>query len=176
MAGPAIHVIPPRAGANQVRAVLSTLAGPPPSEGLGAADLAGALDHVGALAKRRGFVAVISDFSGDQWSDALGRLSMRHDLLAITVHDPREYDVPPIGLVDVMDPATGVSREVRVTAKVQKRFAEAAAAERSKRTDTLGRSGADVIELLTDGDWLGTIVEHTRRKKAQSVRGDGIGR
>jgi len=176
VAGPAIHVVPPRSGANQVRAVLSTLAGPPPSEGLGAADLAGALDRVGALANRRGFIAVISDFPGDQWSHALGRLSMRHDLLAITVHDPREYDVPPIGLVNVIDPATGVSREVHVTAKVQKKFAKAAAAERSRRTDALGRSGADIIELLTDGDWLGTIVEHTRRKRVQSVRGDGIGR
>jgi len=176
VAGPAIHVIPPRAGANQVRAVLSTLTGPPASEGLGPADLAGALDRVGALAKRRGFVAVISDFAGDDWGDALGRLSMRHDLLAITVHDPREYDVPPIGLVEVADPATGATREVRVTAKVQQRFADAAATERGRRTAALGRSGADVIELLTDDDWLGAIVQHTRRKRVQSVRGDGIDR
>jgi uncharacterized protein (DUF58 family) len=176
VAGPAIHVIPPRTGANQVRAVLSTLTDPPESEGLGQADLAGALDRVGALAKRRGFIAVISDFVGDDWGDALGRLSMRHDLLAITVHDPREYDVPPIGLVEVVDPATGATREVRVTTKVQQRFAKAAAAERERRTAELGRSGADVIELMTDGDWLGTIVQHTQRKKVQSVRGDGIDR
>lgn len=176
VAGPEIHVIPPRSGANQVRAILSTLTGPPPSEGLGPADLVGALDRVGALAKRRGFIAVISDFPGDEWSHALGRLSMRHDLLAITVRDPREYDVPPIGLVEVVDPATGESREVRVTKKVQKRFAEAASAERARRVDALGRSGADVIELMTDDDWLGAIVQHTQRKRVQAVRGDGIDR
>ena len=176
VAGPSIHVIPPRSGANQVRAVLSTLSDPPDSEGLGRADLAGALDRVGAIANRRGFVAVISDFAGEDWQRPLARLSLRHDLLAITVRDPREYDVPPIGLVDVLDPASGAVRAVRVTAKVQERFAAAAADERARRDDALARSGADVIELSTDGDWLGAIVQHTQRKRVQAVRGDGVRR
>ncbi len=174
VAGPSIHVIPPRAGANQVRAILSTLADPPPSEGLGRADVAAALDRVGAIATRRGFVAVISDFAGDLWQPAMARLRMRHDLLAISVHDPREYDVPPIGLVDLVDPATGAVREVRVTADVQRRFAAAAQRERELRTDAIGRAGADLIELSTDGDWLGAIVRHTKRRRVQAVRGDAI--
>lgn len=176
VAGPSIHVIPPRSGANQVRAILSTLADPPDSEGLGHADLAGALDRVGALARRRGFVAVVSDFAGDAWQPALARLGMRHDLLAITVHDPRELDVPPIGLVELEDPATGSVREVRVTKQVQQRYAAAAEAQRRQRADALGRAGADTIDLATDGDWLSTIVQHTRRKRVQAVRGEGIRR
>ena len=176
VAGPTIHVVPPRSGANQVRAVLSLLSSPPDSEGLGHADLAGAIDRVGAIANRRGFVAVISDFHGELWQPPLARLSMRHDLLAVTVHDPREYDVPPIGLVAIADPATGATREVRVTANVQRKYAAAAAEERQRRTDALGRSGADLIELATDGDWLREIVQHTQRKRVQAVRGDGIKR
>lgn len=171
VAGPDIHVVPPRSGANQVRAILATLAAPPASEGLGPADIAGALDRVGALAKRRGFVAVISDFAGDRWNAALGRLSLRHDLLAVTVHDPREYDVPPIGLVQMIDPATGRTREIRVTDSVQRKFIEAAAAKRSSRLDQLSRTGADTIELSTDGDWLGAIVGHVQRRRTQAVRG-----
>ncbi len=119
---------------------------------------------------------MISDFRGDQWQSPLARLSLRHDLLAITVHDPREHDVPPIGLVDVIDPATGATHEVRVTAKVQERFAAAATEERGRRADALGRSRADVIELSTDDDWLGAIVQHTQRRRVQAVRGEGIGR
>ncbi len=176
VAGPSIHVVPPRSGSNQVRAVLSMLSAPPESEGLGNSDLAGAIDRVGAIANRRGFVAVISDFRGDDWQRPLARLSLRHDLLAITVHDPREHDVPPIGLVEMIDPATGATREVRVTAQVQERFAAAALDERNRRADALGRARADVIELSTDGDWLGDIVQHTQRRRVQAVRGDGIGR
>ncbi|MGI9644713.1 MAG: DUF58 domain-containing protein [Ilumatobacteraceae bacterium] len=171
VAGRNLRVMPPRQGRNQVRAVLSTIAAPPASEGDGRADLAGALDRVGAIGKRRGFVAVISDFLGRDWVPALGRVGMRHDLLAITVHDPREYDVPPIGLVEFEDPATGAVREVRVTEKVQQRFAAEAAAERAGRLDALGRAGADTIELSTEGDWLGAIVGHVHRRRVQAVRG-----
>ena len=171
IAGPHIRVVPPRSGKNQVRAVLSTIADPPDSEGAGRADIAGALDRVGGLAKRRGFVAVISDFDGDAWADSLGRLSLRHDLLAVTVHDPREYDVPPIGLVEIVDPASGDIREIRVTAAVQRRFADAASAARLERLANLNRTGADVIELSTDSDWLGSIVEHVQRRRTQAVRG-----
>lgn len=171
IAGPSIHVLPPRNGSNQVRAILSTLAAAPHSEGLGRSDLAGALDRVGALASRRGFIAVISDFLTDDWSAPLGRLAMRHDLLAITVNDPREFDVPPIGLVEMADPATGATREIRVTRAVQQRYAEAAEKMRAERDDALGRAGADAIALTTDGDWLATIVDHTQRKRAQAVRG-----
>jgi uncharacterized protein (DUF58 family) len=171
VAGPDIHVVPPRSGKNQIRAILSTLAAPPVSDGHGKADLAGALDRVGALAKRQGFVAVISDFAGSDWTKALGRLSLRHDLLAITVHDPREYDVPPIGLVQMTDPASGRTREVRVTESVQRKFITIAAEQRTTRLDELGRTGADTIELTTDGDWLGSVVAHVQRRRTQAVRG-----
>ena len=171
VAGPDIHVVPPRSGKDQVRAILSTLAAPPPSDGKGRADLAGALDRVGALGRRRGFVAVISDFAGADWSAPLGRLSLRHDLLAVTVHDRREYDIPPIGLVQMVDPSTGRMREVRVTAAVQRKFVDAAAAGRATRLDELGRTGAEIIELSTGGDWLGSIVEHVQRRRTQAVHG-----
>ncbi len=171
VAGNDVRVVPPRQGKNQVRAILATIADPPGSEGAGRADLAGALDRVGALAKRRGFVAVVSDFAGDRWADALGRVGMRHDLLAIVVSDPREFDVPPIGLVELVDPSTGDAREVMVTEAVQERFAREAGRERSRRLEAIGRTGADSVELSTAGDWLGSIVQHVHRRRVQAVRG-----
>jgi uncharacterized protein (DUF58 family) len=176
VAGPLVHVLPPRQGVNQVRAMLSLVANPPPSEGTGPADLAGALDRVGALARRRGFVAVISDFAGDSWMTALARLGMRHDLLAIAVRDPREDDVPPVGLVSFVDPSTGATREVRVTPKVQERFATAAAHRRAARLDALRRARAEVIEISTADDWLAAIVSHVRRRRVQAVRAEGLAR
>ena len=171
VAGPKLHVMPPRAGQNQVRAILASLASAPSSEGAGAADLAGALDRVGAIANRRGFVAVISDFAGDDWIEPFGRTGIRHELLALVVSDPREHDVPPIGLVELVDPATGRTREVRVTAKVQRRFAEAAADERARRLNGLRRAHAEIIELSTAEDWLASIIKHVQRKRVQAVHG-----
>ncbi len=169
VAGPHLKVLPPRFGRDQVRAVLSAAAAPPPSEGLGPADLTGALDRVAVVGRRRGFVAVVSDFAGVAWVDPLARLGLRHDLLAIVVHDPRELDVPPVGMIEVVDPSTGRHREVRVTAKVQRRFATAAAELVEARRMGIRRAGAELIELATDADWLSTIVDHVRRKRVQAV-------
>ena len=169
VSGPELKVMPPRFGRDQVRAVLANAASAPSSEGLGRADLAGAIDRVAVVSKRRGFVAVVSDFAGDAWVDPLARLGMRHDLLAISVHDPRELDVPPIGLVQLVDPSTGRRREVRVTAAVQRSFAEAAAEEVERRRFAVRRAGAELIELATDGDWLAAIVGHVTRRRTQAV-------
>lgn len=171
VAGPDLRVVPPRSGRVQVRAILSAALGTPDVERRGVADLAGAIDRVGAVSKRRGFVAVISDFAGDDWLDPLARLGLRHDLLAIAVSDPRERDVPPIGLVDVVDPATGTSREIRVTSEVQRRFAEAAALEHASMVAGLRRAGAELVELSTDGDWLAVMVRHVQQRRVQVARG-----
>jgi uncharacterized protein (DUF58 family) len=176
VAGPALRVIPPRSGRVQVRAILTSIASPPASEGRGRSALGDAIDRVGAFSRRRGFVAVISDFGGDTWVDPLGRLGLRHDLLAMTVTDPRERDVPPIGLVQVVDPATGATRDIRVTRAVQRRFAAAAEERRASRSDALRRAGAELVELSTDDDWLGTIVRHVQRRRTQVVRGQVLRR
>jgi uncharacterized protein (DUF58 family) len=176
VAGPHLKVMPPRHGRDQVRAILANASLPPPSEGLGPSDLAGALDRVAAISRRRGFVAVVSDFAGTTWSDALARLGMRHDLLAIAISDPRELDVPPVGMVELVDPATGRRREVRVTAAVQRRYAAAAAELAEARRFAVRRAGADLIELATDGDWLAEIVGHVTRRRTQAVNAQVLAR
>ena len=70
VAGPRLKVMPPRTGTDQVRAMLTAIASPPVSEHLGRSDLAGAIDRVARLSKRRGFVTVISDFAGTELGDA----------------------------------------------------------------------------------------------------------
>lgn len=165
VAGPHIRMSPPRLGRDNVRAILRAVADSPDTEGLGRGDLPEALRRVGALSKRRGFVCVISDFAGDEWSSPMSALAMRHDLLAIGVIDPREFDIPPIGLVTFADPSTGATREMMVTAGVQRRFADLAADKRAEREQTARASGSDWLELSTDGDWLTEIAAHVRRRR-----------
>ena len=67
-------------------------------------------------------VVVVSAMSGE---------TNRLIALAKEIHDPpdpRELDVPPVGLIEVVDPATGRRREVRVTRSVQRKYAAAATA------------------------------------------------
>lgn len=171
VAGDRLRVVPPRGGRDQVRAVLRSIADAAAPDGSGAAELGPAIDRVGAIARRRGFVAVVSDFAGTTWHGPLARLGLRQDLLAVVTTDPREDDVPPIGQVRLVDPASGRSRDVRVTADVQRRYRDLADQRRDERERALRRSGAEVIHLHTDADWLGEIVRHVRRRRVQVTRG-----
>ena len=165
IAGPHLRVTPPRLGRDNVRAILQAVADCPDTEGLGRADLPDALRRVGALSKRRGFICIISDFAGVEWSSAMSALAMRHDVLAIGIVDPREFDVPPIGLVTFSDPSTGATREVMVTHAVQRRFADRATEVGAQREQTVRASGGDWLQLSTDGDWLSEIAAHVRRRR-----------
>ncbi len=165
VAGPHVRITPPRLGRDNVRAILRAVADSPDTEGLGRGDLPEALNRVGALSKRRGFVCVISDFAGTSWSSPISALAMRHDVLAISVVGPREFDVQPIGLVTFADPSTGSTREMMVTADVQRRFSDLAAVRREERERTARSSGSDWLELSTDGDWLSEIAAHVRRRR-----------
>jgi uncharacterized protein (DUF58 family) len=175
VAGPRLHVIPPRPGRVQVQAILAAAAAAPSSEHAGPAALGAALDRVGVVARRRGFVAVVGELAGRDWHDPLARVGLRHDLLAIAVSDPREHEVPPVGLVAFADPATGRTREVRVTPAVQRRFADAARQAVEERRAAVRRAGGELLELSTDADWLAVIVEHVRRRRVQVAHG-GVGR
>ncbi len=176
VSGAGERVIPPAGGRLAVQAVLRAIADTQAPDGSGPADLAAALDRVGAIGRRRGFVAVISDFAGSAWVDHLARLGMRHDLLVLRVTDRREHDLPPIGLINMRDPATGRRREARITPAVQRRFADRVAAREQAFSRAIARSGADLIELNTTDDWLGAIVRHVQQRRTQAVRAEVLAR
>jgi uncharacterized protein (DUF58 family) len=179
VAGQQLKTFPPRPGRPQVRAILHSVSMPPDSTGLGRADLAAALQRVGAVSKRRGFVTVISDFLSPQmepngWQRALGALAVRNDVLCVEVLDPRELDIPPVGYIALTDPATGRVREVQMTAALQQRYRDAAAQQRVGIRDAVRRSGSDHLLLSTDQDWIGALIQHVRRRKVQ-IAGVGGG-
>lgn len=125
-------------------------------------------------------VAVVSDFLDppDNWAHELARLSVRQQILAIEVVDPRELELPGVGVLTLIDSETGRTREVNTSsAALRKRYAEAAADQRADIASAIRRSGADHIVLRTDQDWLGTLARHLsaarRRRSAGAVRTAG---
>ena len=174
VAGPQMRTFPPRPGRPQVRGILHAVGMPPDSQGRGRADLAGALERVGSLARRRGFVTVISDFLTKDWQRPLGTLALRNDVLAVEILDPRELDIPAVGYVALADPATGEVREVHMTPDLQRRYRAAAQAQRDATRDAIRSAGADHLVLRTDADWVAGLIQHVRRRKVQ-IAGVGGG-
>ncbi|HZB77912.1 MAG TPA: DUF58 domain-containing protein [Solirubrobacteraceae bacterium] len=136
----------------------------------GATTLTDAAAALGALARARGLLVVVSDFRGTRgWESPLRALRARHGVLAVEIRDPRELELPAMGDVWFTDPESGRQLVVNTSRrKVRKRFAEAAAAEREQVAAALRRAGADHLVLSTGGDWLKDLAGHLRR--AEHVR------
>ena len=172
--GPEAAVIPPRSGRPAALALLHRLeqrgraAGGPQSPGA-QATLAEALRRIRLTAKRRGLIVLITDLiDQSDWSRELRALALRHEVVVVEVRDPRESDLPPVGLLMLVDPETGQRLEVQTSnPKVRARFAEAAAARQAEHTRKVRATGAAHLVLSTDRDWLFDIVRFVaaRRKR-----------
>lgn len=153
-AGPA--TIPPAQGRLGLLGLLGQLGREPEASPVGATSLGAAFNRVGAVARQRGIVAVVSDFRGPlDWRTPLLRVLDRHDVIAIEVRDRREQELPDVGEIWLVDPETG--RQVRVdtrNASLRERFAAAAAEERSGVARVLSALGVPHLVLTTSGDWL----------------------
>jgi uncharacterized protein (DUF58 family) len=132
-----------------------------------AGSLAGALQVVGAAARQRSLIAIVSDFRGPlDWDRVLLDLAGRHDVLALEVRDPREQELPDVGEIWLSDPETGDRLRVDTRDELLRaRFKAAAADERATVTTTLARAGARHVVLSTDTDWLRLLAAGLHRRR-----------
>jgi uncharacterized protein (DUF58 family) len=138
-----------------------------PEGRVGATSLGEAIRRADALARQRSFVVLVSDFRGpEDWRRPLLQLADRHDVVAVEIRDPREQELPNAGELWLVDPETG--RQLRVdtrSAKLRRRFADAAAAERGQVAQTLASLGVRHVVLTTSGDWLRELALFLRRAR-----------
>ena len=175
------RAIPARSGRAHLHGVLRAIATAPrtahdrPAAGTAGPDLAGAIESLRRPARRRGMAVVISDFlPGDAadpfgWQRPLRALGARHQVLAIEILDPRELELPDVGVLRVVDPESGRLLEVNTRSRrVRRRYAEAAAAQREQIAAALRGAGADHLQLRTDRDWMFDVVRHVRRSRVRT--------
>ncbi len=102
--------IPPKKGkAHILRIVRELLSFEPEGSGT---DVKGALQYLNSVIKKRSITFVLSDFIDQGYDAALRIVSKKHDVIAITLRDPREREMPRIGLIKMKDAETGAERWV----------------------------------------------------------------
>ena len=181
----AVRRLPARAGRTHLIGLLRTLLAVP--RAVPAADpvpLAEAVDGLSRAVHRRGLVVLVSDFldgldddglgpAAPDWERPIRRLAARHQVLAVHVTDPRERELPDVGILTLVDPESGRRREVSTAGrKLRERYAEAARVQQSSITSALRRTGAAHLPLRTDGDWVADIVRHVhaQRRRGHAAR------
>lgn len=170
-------IIPPRGSRQHFLRILHDIASAPRREGSGPTALGPALSRLASIAKRRGLIVVISDFLVEPgWELAIRVLGRRHDVLAIQLTDPRDFELPNVGLVTLRDPATGAEREVATQKrKVRDAFADAAEARQAQIESELRSGRVDHLRLSTDRDWLDDLVRFVGSRSQRLARA-GSGR
>ncbi len=136
------------------------------SHGTGLADLL----HEGSRhASRRGLVVVVSDFLDEDvaaWEKELRRLATRHEVLAMEIVDPRELELPDVGLLAVVDPETGRRREVWTgSRRLRQRYADAASEQRATIRHAARRAGVSHVQLRTDRDWVDDLARFAMARR-----------
>lgn len=174
--GDSMTTVPPKQGRRNLLGVLERILQSPREDGAGRADLDVGLRRVGAMAPRRGLVVVISDFltDPDSWRTAMGTVALRHSVLCLQVLDQRDLELPPVGTLHFVDPATGATREVNTDdGKVRARYAEAAGRQQAAIAEAIRGAGSDHLVLRTDSDWLLELARHVsgRRRRVEMTAG-----
>jgi uncharacterized protein (DUF58 family) len=165
------ETLPPRGSRNQVLALARSLLEPPPETNGAVTDLARLLETADRTIRRRSLVVLLSDFiTGPGWERPLLRLSERHEVVAIRLVDPREYELPDAGLIVVQDAETGEQLTVDSSDDEFRSRLRAAGEEREAelRAVTL-RAGVDISEVSTADDLVTAIVrivESRKRRRA----------
>ena len=166
-----------------MRRVFQTPRAPAGGTAANASYLADAIDGLNRPPRRRGQAVVISDFLTDEivrgesgagepaWERPLRKLAVRHQVLAVEIVDPRELELPAVGVLTVVDPETGAVHEVSTDARVRAAYAAAASAQRSAIAGALRRAGVAHLRLSTDSDWLLDIVRFVAAQRRGRSRG-----
>lgn len=160
---PAVH--PPRGDRRGVVALLAHLDRvAAPAEAPGRTDLAGALSGLAGLARHRGLVAIISDFPDQPGLErAIGSLARRHEVVAIEIRDPREREIPAIGVIPLRDVETGRVVEVDTSdPRFRARFLDAERGASERRAAMLARAGARHLRLSPSEDWVAPLARALR--------------
>ena len=118
-----------------------------------------ALEYAGKLLNRRAVVVVMSDFLDSGYERAFKVLRKRHDVLAVSVVDPRETELPPVGLVELEDPETG---ETLLIDTGDPQFREAFVREAKKQTKDMktmfDRMSVDFVRILIQKEFKNTAA------------------
>ena len=164
-------IIPPLSGRSALLRLVARVERAAQDPG-GATDLRRALTEAGRLIRRPSLMIVITDFmTADGWQQPLSSLSIRHELIAAWITDPREREIPDVGVVTFEDPENGQQILVDTgDARLRLRFKSAADAQREAIRNDLRRARAAIAELTTGAEIVPQLVRFIKQREAQRGR------
>lgn len=150
--------IPPQKGRKHVLAIISELINFQPVER--GTDLSKVLQYITNAQKKRCTTFLISDFidAGD-FQNALTIANKKHDIVAVQIYDPRETELPPVGLVKMKDAESGHEMWVDTSSrKTRERYSLWWAENQRRALDSFNKSRVDAVSIATNEDFVPALL------------------
>jgi uncharacterized protein (DUF58 family) len=158
--------IPPKKGRSHIlRLVRELLEFRPKNRGT---DITAALRYLNSVIKKRSITFLMSDMLDEDYEPALKIANRRHDLVVLRTTDPREGELPNMGLVQFVDPETGDARWVNTGSRAIRNAFRAAALKHQNRTrEILRRSGVDHATISTQEGYVRPLMQLLKQREVR---------
>ncbi len=155
--------IPPRKGKQHVLRVIREILYYKPEDTQ--TDLNVALEYLSRVVKRRSIVFVISDFLTENYEKSLQVANRKHDLITISITDPREVELPNVGFIELEDAETGETILVDTSSSsLRNAFYSDAERQREIRERFFKSIGVDNINIFTNRPYVEPITRFFRMR------------
>lgn len=156
--------IPPKKGRTHILHIIRELIDFTPENKQ--TDIANALEYMTNSIKKRCTCFVLSDFMDDhKFEHALSIANRKHDVVALRIYDPRENELPPVGLMYLTDAETGEQMWVDTSDRQLRNDYRKYAFEREKELDgSFKRAGVDVASIRSDEDYVRALMNLFKKR------------
>jgi uncharacterized protein (DUF58 family) len=164
------HVVPPGKGRKHMLRLIRDLLAYQPAGS--ATNIGVATEYLGKMIGHRSIIFLLSDFQSGDMERPIKLLAQRHDVVAVTIEDPRERTLPDIGLARFVDPESGETVDVDTGDRRVRESYERAVAEDAERLRRLFRRlGIDEIAVRTDTGYVEPLLRFFRLREQRGRRG-----
>ena len=155
--------IPPKKGKSHILRIIRELLEFEPQEKT--TDISEALRYLTNAIKKKSISFLISDFIAPNFEDAIRIASRKHDLIALQVYDPREVEIPPVGLIKLQDAETGDWKWVDTSDSLTRKAYNAWWHNRQQQLlQVFRKSGVDNASIRTNEDYIKPLINIFKKR------------
>ena len=156
--------VPPKKGKTHVlRVIREVLYFKPENKGT---DISIALEYLLKVTKRKTVCFLLSDFITEGFERALRIANKRHDMVAVSITDPRELEIPNVGFVELEDAETGeITLIDTADRKMMERFNRFNVKNMEERAKLFRGMGVDLVDVRTDSSYVEPIMKFFRARE-----------
>lgn len=139
-------------------------------------DIPAALEYLNKVCKRSSVIFIVSDFYAQDFQKPLSIANKRHDLVSITITDPKELDLPNIGMAQFDDPETdGIFYLDTSNEDLRRNFRQNALKIINERKKTFDRLGVDNVDIRSHIPYSRTLFKFFRMRERRLNEGRAYG-